>query len=57
MFVHSPAKALAEEILARYGSLDAFCARLHTALEPVTEELPIWRPPADPAGRHRWRAA
>ncbi|WP_157534943.1 hypothetical protein [Nocardia inohanensis] len=56
MFDHSPALALAEQILARYGSLDAFSAHLHAAAEPVTEELPVWQPSLG-EGRHRSRAA
>ncbi|QIS23435.1 hypothetical protein [Nocardia terpenica] len=42
------------EILARYGSLDAFLLRLRLALDDPTIELPPTAPPPDTTrvGRH-----
>ncbi|WP_194820476.1 hypothetical protein [Nocardia sp. XZ_19_385] len=45
---------LLNEILARYGSIDAFCAYLHRLLDDPTTETapqPIISAPA-PGGRH-----
>lgn len=45
---------LVAEILARYGSLDAFLLRLRLALDDPTIELPPTAPPPDTTrvGRH-----
>ncbi|WP_458687777.1 hypothetical protein [Nocardia tengchongensis] len=44
---------LLDEVLARYDSLDAFCIRLHAALDAPTDVLPAL--PASATGRHRLR--
>lgn len=51
-------RALLEQVLARYGSIDAFCAQLYLLLDYPTTELPVL--PALPdvsGGRHRLRPA
>ncbi|WP_062990874.1 hypothetical protein [Nocardia anaemiae] len=50
-------RQLVSEILMRYGSIDAFCARLHRLLDEPTVQIPavtgsfVTHPP----GRHRLR--
>lgn len=44
-------QALISEIFARYGSIDAFCAYLRSALDAPTLELPVVSPST--GGRHR----
>ncbi|WP_194820216.1 hypothetical protein [Nocardia sp. XZ_19_385] len=48
------ARRLLSEILARYGSVDDFCAHLHRLLDYPTIELPSCRPNSTPSpgGRH-----
>ncbi|MFF0613793.1 hypothetical protein ACFYUD_34525 [Nocardia tengchongensis] len=48
----STAQELLAQILARYGSIDAFIARLHTLLDTPTVERPAAVAPAA-GGRHR----
>ncbi|MFJ9363870.1 hypothetical protein ACIRRA_05530 [Nocardia sp. NPDC101769] len=48
----STVHALLGEILARYGSIDAFCARLYALLDPPTVVLPA-AGAASAGGRHR----
>ncbi|MEU6581417.1 hypothetical protein [Nocardia sp. NPDC046763] len=48
----STVHALLREILARYGSIDAFCARLYALLDPPTVVLPA-PVAASAGGRHR----
>ncbi|QIS21246.1 hypothetical protein [Nocardia terpenica] len=55
MVSRTPAHQLVAEILARYGSLDAFLLRLRHALDDPTIELPPTKPaPPKPrrVGRH-----
>ncbi|MGV9667932.1 hypothetical protein [Nocardia niigatensis] len=41
---------LLAEILTRYGTIDAFCARLHAALDSPTDVFPA---ATESGGRHR----
>lgn len=55
--VASGMRELVAEILLRYGSIEAFCARLHRLLDDPTDRIP---PVTDmefsqPGGRHRMR--
>ncbi|MFB8004913.1 hypothetical protein [Nocardia sp. NPDC056000] len=43
---------LLREVQSRYGSVEAFCARLRATIEDPTLELPALVLPATP-GRHR----
>lgn len=48
------AQQLLGQILARYGTLEAFRDYLNACLDAPTLRLPsVWLPPAAPAGRHR----
>ncbi|MEV0247219.1 hypothetical protein AB0H76_11570 [Nocardia sp. NPDC050712] len=57
----SGTQRLVTDILARYGSIDAFCARLRELLEETTDEFPVVSAgepgPPDGGGRHRLRGA
>ncbi|MRH88195.1 hypothetical protein GFY24_12195 [Nocardia sp. SYP-A9097] len=44
---------LLEEVLTRYDSIDAFCTRLHVALDAPTDVLPAL--PNSTVGRNRLR--
>ncbi|MEV0247589.1 hypothetical protein AB0H76_13435 [Nocardia sp. NPDC050712] len=49
-----------EEILTRYGSIEAFCERLHLLLDAPTDTYPeifINSEVSVPGGRHRLREA
>ncbi|MEV4235268.1 MULTISPECIES: hypothetical protein [unclassified Nocardia] len=50
-------RQLVSEILLRYGSIDAFCARLHRLLDEPTVQIPAvtGSPSTHPQGRHRLR--
>ncbi|WP_330256871.1 hypothetical protein OG874_21305 [Nocardia sp. NBC_00565] len=50
-------RQLVSEILLRYGSIDAFCARLHRLLDEPTDQIPAVTgiPCTYPHGRHRLR--
>ncbi|WP_433622263.1 hypothetical protein [Nocardia sp. CA-120079] len=50
-------RQLVSEILWRYGSIDAFCARLHRLLDQPTVQIPAVTgiPSTHPQGRHRLR--
>ncbi|MFC9898055.1 hypothetical protein ACFVMC_30565 [Nocardia sp. NPDC127579] len=56
----SSMQQLITEITARYGSIDAFCARLHQLLDEATDEIPrvprVEAPRPMAGGRHRLRA-
>ncbi|MFE2955677.1 hypothetical protein ACFXO9_37935 [Nocardia tengchongensis] len=49
-------RQLIGEILTRYGSVDAFCARLHRLLDDPTDQIPALAAQTPPRGRHRLRA-
>ncbi|WP_067693291.1 hypothetical protein [Nocardia jejuensis] len=51
----SDIEKLLTEVQARYGSVDAFCARLHALVEDPTIELPVVDPSSTTSapGRHR----
>ncbi|MTE16955.1 hypothetical protein [Nocardia aurantiaca] len=51
-------RRLIGEIIARYGSVEAFCARLHRLLDDPTDQIPALADPEcpQPGGRHRLRA-
>ncbi|MGW4241218.1 hypothetical protein [Nocardia sp. NPDC004722] len=51
----SAVQRLINEVLARYGSIEAFCDYLHGLLDAPTEQLPIAAPAlvSGSSGRHR----
>ncbi|MFF0637566.1 hypothetical protein ACFYTS_34300 [Nocardia sp. NPDC004151] len=49
----STAHELLAQVLARYGSIDVFLARLHALLDTPTVVLPAALAPPSAGGRHR----